>query len=69
MAHAEHEIIPGAGIDGGSGPLLREGQGLLAEDMLSGGDGALDLLGVERMRRGEDKASTPGCWRASLSLV
>ena len=59
MAHTEHEIILGAGVNDGFGPLLREGQGLLTEDMFPGGNGALDLLGVERMWRGKDNGLDP----------
>ncbi len=60
MTHAEHELAFGAGVDGGFGSFPGQGQRLFAEDVLPGGDGALDLLGVERMRRGQDDGLHPG---------
>ena len=54
MAGAEHELVLGAGVDRGFGLFPGQGQGFFAKNVLPGGDGARDLAGVKRMRRGED---------------
>ena len=54
MAHAEHELVFVTGVDGDFGPSLGQGQRFLRENVLPCGDGALDLLGVKRMRRSKD---------------
>ena len=54
MAHAEQELVFGTGIDGDLSTLLGQRQGFFRENVLPCGNGALDLLGVKRMRRGKD---------------
>ena len=41
-------LLFGAGLDGGCGLFLGQGQRLFAENVLSRGNGALDLFGVQR---------------------
>ena len=60
MAHAEYRPVFGAGLDGGLGLFLGQGQGFFAENMFPRRHGALDLLGVKRMRRGKDNGLHAG---------
>ena len=54
MAHAQHELVFLAEGDGAFSALFSQCQRLFTENVFFGGNGKLDLLGMERMRRGED---------------
>ena len=53
MAGAEHELVFGAGLNGGFGLFPGQGQRLFTEDVLPRSNSTLDLLGVKRMWRGK----------------